>query len=96
MATQEDVKANKEKFEKSWIPYYLKRYYFFFFVSIVSLVLPFIKINGHHIFLLSFDHKRLELFGTAFDMQELYLMPFLLILLYMYNLKICLIKVYCV
>jgi cytochrome c oxidase accessory protein FixG len=84
MATGEEIKANKEAFEKSWMPYYLKRYYFFFLVSIVSLALPFIKINDHHIFLLSFDHKRLELLGVAFDMQELYLMPFLLILLFMF------------
>jgi len=81
---QDEIKANKEKFEKSWVPYYIKRYYFFLLATVTSLVLPFIKINGNHIFLLSFDHKRLELLGTAFDMQELYLMPFLLILLFMF------------
>ena len=34
-------------------------------------------------FLLSFDKKQLHLLGTAFDMQELYLMPFLLMLLFL-------------
>ena len=84
MSAAEETKANKEKFEKSWTPYYIKRYWFFFLISTVSLVLPFVKINGNHVFLLSFDHKKLELMGTAFDMQELYLMPFLLILLFMF------------
>ncbi len=62
--------------------YRIKRYYGYVIATIFSLVLPFIKINGHHIFLLSFDKKQLQLMGTAFDMQELYLMPFLLMLLF--------------
>jgi cytochrome c oxidase accessory protein FixG len=84
MSTKDDIRANKENFEKSWMPYYLKRYMVFLIASIVSLALPFIKINGNHIFLLSFDHKRLELLGVGFDMQELYLMPFLLIFMFMF------------
>lgn len=64
-------------------PYRIKRYYGYILATIVSLSLPFIKINGNHIFLLSFDKKQLHLFGTAFDMQELYLMPFLLMLLFL-------------
>lgn len=44
--------------------------------------MPFIKINGNHIFLLSFDHMELHLLGTAFSVQELYLMPLLLIILF--------------
>ncbi len=62
--------------------YRIKRYYAYVIATIFSLVLPFIKINGNHIFLLSFDKKQLQLMGTAFDMQELYLMPFLLMLLF--------------
>jgi polyferredoxin len=31
----------------------------------------------------SFDRKQLHLMGVAFDMQELYLMPFLLMLLFL-------------
>lgn len=63
--------------------YRIKRYYGYILATIVSLTMPFITINGHHIFLLSFDKKQLHLFGTAFDMQELYLMPFLLMLLFL-------------
>jgi len=51
-------------------------------VTVVALVLPWIQINGNQIFLLSFDKKQLHLIGIAFDMQELYLMPFLLMLLF--------------
>ena len=76
-------KANKAKdYLKNWIPYRYKRYVFFAIVTIISLVLPFIKINGNHFFLLNFDHMQLHLFFTRFDMQELYLMPFLLWILF--------------
>lgn len=61
-----------------------KRYITFAIVTIVSLLIPFIK-NGenHHLFLLSFDKKQLHLLFTSFDMQEMYLMPFLLIMLFL-------------
>ncbi len=58
--------------------YRIKRYYAYVVATIFSIVLPFITINGNHIFLLSFDKLQLHLIGTAFDMQELYLMPFIL------------------
>ena len=58
--------------------YRIKRYYGYIIATIASLIIPFITIGGHHLFLLSFDKKQLHLMGTAFDMQELYLMPFLL------------------
>ncbi len=64
-------------------PYRFKRYYAYILATVVALGLPFIKINGNHIFLLSFDKKQLHLMGIAFDMQELYLMPFLLMLLFL-------------
>ncbi|HEC1776655.1 cytochrome c oxidase accessory protein CcoG [Campylobacter sp. RKI_CA19_01128] len=58
---------------------YTKKRYIAYIVSMVIFIaLPFIKINGNHFFLLSFDHKKLNLFFTAFDTQELYLMPFLI------------------
>jgi len=62
--------------------YRVKRYYGFIIATIASLIIPFITIGGNHIFLLSFDKKQLQLMGTAFDMQELYLMPFLLMLMF--------------
>ncbi len=64
-------------------PYRIKRYYAYALATIFALVIPFITINGNHLFLLSFDKKQFHLMGVAFDMQELYLMPFLLMLLFL-------------
>jgi len=84
MEPAQDTKEFKQNFIKRWTPYFKKRYVLFFIVSIVSLILPFIKLGGNHIFLLSFDKKQLQLMGIAFDMQEFYLMPFLLIMMFMF------------
>jgi cytochrome c oxidase accessory protein FixG len=84
METVEVKPASRGKeYLKSWIPYSIKRYWAYLAVTIVGLVLPWITINGNHIFLLNFDQKKLEFAGIAFDMQELYLMPFLLMLLFL-------------
>ena len=71
--------ANEKKIPT---PYRIKRYWVFLLITVVGLVMPWITIDGNHLFLLSFDHKQLHLAGVAFDMQELYLMPFLLMLLF--------------
>ncbi len=72
----------KEKSFKKHI-YRYKRYYVFIALTIIALVLPWIRINGNHFFLLNFDHMKVHLFFVKFDMQELYLMPFLLIMLFL-------------
>ncbi len=64
-------------------PWRIKRYYFFIFLTVVSLILPWIKIDESHFFLLSFDKLQLHLAFVQFDMQELYLMPFLLMILFL-------------
>ena len=51
--------------------YRIQRYYAYILATIISLAVPFITINGNHLFLLSFDKKQLHLMGIAFDMQEL-------------------------
>jgi len=79
------VKQNEKKEKKKLdipLSYRIKRYYVYAAITIFSLLLPFITIGGNQIFLLSFDHKQLHLMGTVFDMQELYMMPFLLMLLF--------------
>lgn len=63
--------------------YTKKRYIFYSIISLFIFVLPFIKINDNHFFLLSFDHKKLNLFFIAFNTQEFYLLPFILILLFL-------------
>ena len=67
---------------KKQSPWRIKRYYMYAFATIVSLVVPWITVNGNHFFLLSFDKMQLHLLFVQFDMQELYLMPFLLIILF--------------
>ncbi|SFV52217.1 Type cbb3 cytochrome oxidase biogenesis protein CcoG, involved in Cu oxidation [hydrothermal vent metagenome] len=62
-----------------WRP---KRYIVYIIATVVALVLPWIKVNGNHFFLLSFDKMKLHLAFVPFDMQELYLMPFLLMILF--------------
>jgi len=64
-------------------PWRIKRYYLYAVVTIIALVLPWIQIDGNHFFLLSFDKMKLHLAFIQFDMQELYLMPFLLMLMFL-------------
>jgi cytochrome c oxidase accessory protein FixG len=62
--------------------YRIQRYWAYVVATVIAIGMPFIQINGNQIFLLSFDKKQLHLMGTVFDMQELYMMPFLLMLLF--------------
>jgi len=64
-------------------PWRIKRYYVYIIATIISLTLPWIVIDGNHFFLLSFDKMKLHLAFVQFDMQELYLMPFLLMLMFL-------------
>ena len=60
----------------------VKRYWVYVLATIVALGLPWITIDGNQFFLLSFDKMKLHLAFIQFDMQELYLMPFLLMLMF--------------
>jgi cytochrome c oxidase accessory protein FixG len=64
-------------------PWRYKRYYLFIFLTVVALVLPWIKVNESYFFLLNFDKLELHLAFVKFDMQELYLLPFLLMILFL-------------
>jgi len=83
ITTEKSTKNQAKEYLKGWIPYRIKRYWFYAAVTVIAMVMPWITINGNHLFLLSFDQKKLHLAGIAFDMQELYLMPFLLMLLFL-------------
>jgi cytochrome c oxidase accessory protein FixG len=76
-------KNQAKEYLKGWVPYSVKRYWAYLIATVIALVVPWITIGGNHLFLLSFDQKKLHLAGVAFDMQELYLMPFLLMLLFL-------------
>ena len=82
--SEKGKKINKAKeYLKGWTSYRIKRYWAFGVATVMALAMPWITINGNHLFLLSFAEKKLHLAGIAFDMQELYLMPFLLMLLFL-------------
>lgn len=80
MSTEVPLKG--KAYLAGWVPWRIKRYWFFVFATVIALVLPWITVDGNHIFLLSFDKLKLHLMFIQFDMQELYLMPFLLMLLF--------------
>ena len=65
------------------LSYAKRRYIFFACITLFVFILPFIRIDDAQLFLLSFDKSRVDLFFTKFDMQELYLMPFLFITLFL-------------
>ena len=73
---------SKKDYLTGWIPLRIKRYWFYAFITIFSLVAPWIEIGGNHLFLLSFDKLKLHLAFVQFDMQEMYLMPFILMILF--------------
>jgi len=83
ITTEKPKKNQAKEYLKGWVPYRIKRYWVYAAATVLGLVIPWITINGNHLFLLSFDQKKLHLAGIAFDMQELYLMPFLLMLLFL-------------
>jgi len=64
-------------------PWRIKRYYFFVLLTAIALILPWIKIDDSYFFLLSFDKLKLHLAFVQFDMQELYLLPFLLMIMFL-------------
>ena len=63
-------------------PWRIYRYYFYAFLTVLALIIPWIQINDSYFFLLSFDKLKLHLAFVQFDMQELYLLPFLLMILF--------------
>lgn len=65
-------------FKGVFMSYASKRYWFYAFVTVFTLTLPFITINDNHLLLLSFEKLQFHFLGLAFDVNEFYIMPFLL------------------
>ncbi|MFA6628793.1 MAG: cytochrome c oxidase accessory protein CcoG [Sulfuricurvum sp.] len=78
----EEMTLKGKEYLKGWTPWRLRRYWFYGLITIFALGVPWIKVGGNHLFLLSFDKLKLHLMFVQFDMQELYLMPFLLMILF--------------
>ena len=75
-------KKSTKDYLKGWIPLRIMRYWFYIGVTVFALVAPWISIEGNHLFLLSFDKLKLHLAFVQFDMQEMYLMPFILMIMF--------------
>lgn len=75
-------KLKASEYLKGWIPLRYMRYMVFVFATAFTLIIPWVTINGNHFFLLSFIDFKLHFFFISFDMQELYLLPFLLMILF--------------
>ncbi len=62
--------------------YTKKRYINYTLITIFVMVLPFITIDGNHMLLLSFEKLEFHFLGFSFDVNELFVMPFLLMFLF--------------
>ena len=59
-----------------------KRYFVYIFITVFTFTLPFLTIDNNHILLLSFDKLQFHFFGFVYNVNELYVMPFLLMFLF--------------
>ena len=75
-------KKSTKDYLKGWVPLRIKRYWFYVLITAFALIAPWIEVGGNHLFLLSFDKLKLHLAFVQFDMQEMYLMPFILMILF--------------
>ena len=62
--------------------YSKKRYLTYLLLTLFIMLIPFITINNNHILLLSFDKLQFHFLGLVFNVNELYVMPFLLMFLF--------------
>ncbi|WP_298751070.1 cytochrome c oxidase accessory protein CcoG [uncultured Arcobacter sp.] len=62
--------------------YSKKRYLTYLILTIFIMVTPFIKIDGNHMLLLSFVSYDFHFLGNVYNMNELFIMPFLLMFLF--------------
>ena len=62
--------------------YSKKRYLIYFIITIFIMIIPFITINDNHLLLLSFEKLQFHLLGSVYSVSELYVMPFLLMFLF--------------
>ena len=73
-----------EKMIGHTVVYRYKQYFFFLGFTLFTWIIPWVVVDGNHFLLISFDHKELHLLFTKFSMQELYLMPFLIMILFIF------------
>lgn len=79
-----EKKYDTPNFQKGvFVPYSKKRYLAYMFITVFVFVTPFVTIDGNHILLLSFDKLQFHILGSVFDVNEFFLMPFLVMFFFM-------------
>ena len=73
----------KEEF-KNYFKYAHKRYIGYTLITFIALILPFLSIDENRFFLISFERNQIHLFFSKFDVQELYLIPFVIIIFFVF------------
>ena len=73
----------KEEF-KNYFKYARKRYIGYTLITFIALILPFLSIDENRFFLISFERNQIHLFFSKFDVQELYLIPFVIIIFFVF------------
>ncbi|MFC3847850.1 cytochrome c oxidase accessory protein CcoG [Helicobacter baculiformis] len=62
----------------------LKRYWVYVCISLFSVIVPFIRLGDGQVFLISFEHRQIHLLGKIYSAQEMYLLPLLVIFLFIF------------
>ncbi|RXJ65454.1 cytochrome c oxidase accessory protein CcoG [Halarcobacter ebronensis] len=62
--------------------YTKKRYLTYGIFTLFILILPYITVDGKHMLMLSFEYSKFHFLGFVFDVNELFIMPFLLMILF--------------
>ena len=80
------MSSKSNEYLKGWRSYRSIRVVAYWIATIMALSLPFIHLgeNKGHVFLLTFADKQLHLMGIVYDMQELYVMPFVVMFLFIF------------
>lgn len=79
-----EKKYDTQNFQKGvFVSYSKKRYLAYMLITIFVFATPFITIDGNHLLLLSFEKLQFHILGSVFDVNEFFLMPFLVMFFFM-------------
>lgn len=78
------VQTIKDKGRYFYESFRLKRYLVYMAITIFAIGLPFVHMGEGQVFLISFEHKQIHLLGNIYSAQEMYLLPLLVIFLFVF------------
>ncbi|CCB79569.1 putative ferredoxin-like protein [Helicobacter bizzozeronii CIII-1] len=74
----------KDKSHYFYQSFRFKRYIVYILITILAIGLPFVHVGEGQVFLISFEHKQIHLLGNIYSAQEMYLLPLLVIFLFIF------------